>query len=118
MMTREQDIGGAVVRRHFTRGGETMSPGTPMTRDEVLSIPTNNRQSLIDTGKLQIVPPGTSLAPAEPKQRFVINRGPGKWTVIEGRTLGSFKFKADADAFAGGDEVVSGEQQQQEPPLN
>lgn len=79
MIVKAESIGGGVVIRHFTMGGEHVGPGRQLTRDEVLALPVNNRQALIDQGRLDVYPPGGEL--------HLISRGFGKYDVIQGSKL-------------------------------
>jgi len=100
----DADIGGAFVRRGFTRftkdGAQYLKAGTKLTADEVRSIPMVNRRALAVSGALDIYP----LAAAEPAadfDRYVIHRGKGEYDVIAGRKLNSDPLtKADAEALA------------------
>jgi hypothetical protein len=105
MIVREADIGGATVRRIFTRNGRAVMPGENLSRGEMLSIPVSNRQSLIDNGYVVIYPPrpGMGNDDSEP-ERFVVSKGFGNFDVIEGRRLNSEPLtKEQAQALADGD---------------
>lgn len=91
--------GGAYVRRAFTFGDRELTTRDRLTADEVRSIPLANLNALINTGKIE-------LWPAAPEQmfvaeRFAVNRGFGKWDVIEGRKLNETSLtKIEAEALA------------------
>jgi hypothetical protein len=85
-------IGGGRVERPFTMGSRYLARNTILTRDEVLSIRTSNRGSLIDRGYLMVWPKeAAGLAAPQAKQApgemFVIHRGFGRYDVVEGRTV-------------------------------
>lgn len=93
-------VGGAEVKRGFTRGGEYVKPGATLTRRDLLAMPRPNLQALVDTGKLQLFPPTPGLL-GEPGELHLINRGFGRYDVIEGRILTDepFQSKEAAEAF-------------------
>lgn len=100
----DADIGGAFVRRGFTRftadGGAWLKAGTKLTADEVRSIPMVNRRALSVSGALDIYPVGP-VAQVEDFDRYVIHRGGGHYDVIAGRKLNDEPMtKADAEALA------------------
>lgn len=108
---RDQDVGGAVVKRMF--GGR--KAGDTLTRAEVLAIPGANRAALINLGKIAVFPirSGTTgtvpLAASEEQRpeiehmkRHVVSRGFGKYDVIEGNILNAEPLTKDAaKALAG-----------------
>jgi hypothetical protein len=99
---RDEDIGGAFVRRGFNRGGNHLKAGTKLTADEVRSIPMVNRRALAVSGALDVYPvtPQTVAVPAD-LARFVIHRGAGMYDVIEGRKLTDEPIaRAEAEAMA------------------
>ncbi len=107
MITRDHDIGGAKVLRGFSMGGTYRKSGEMLSRQEVLSIPTNNRQALIDGGKMSVYPPA-------PESRFVVSAGFNKWHVYEGRRLTDTPVEKDeaqriADEFGSQDEPGAGD---------
>lgn len=54
---REDQIGGAVVRRRIDRGTlPPRNPGDRMTRDEVLAMPTANRRALVQNETIWLAP--------------------------------------------------------------
>lgn len=111
-----ENIGGAYVRRGFTRftkesgpGGQYLKAGTKLTADEVRSIPMVNRRALAVSGALDIYPvaPSTSAqgggAAPEDLDRYVIHRGRGDYDVIEGRKLNAEALnKEQAEKLASG----------------
>ena len=80
MIIKDSDIGGGKVLRAFTMGGETLKNGTHLSRDQILAMPYNNRQALIDGGRLAVYPPA-------PDARFIHHEGFGKFHVVEGRRI-------------------------------
>ena len=107
MLLRKENIGGAVVRRGFTRGTEYLKPGTPLTRAEVLAFPAPNRQALADNGHIDIYPPGASELPPpepEPLPRFMLHDHFGVYHVYEGHRLTDTAIsKAEAEAMVKGE---------------
>jgi hypothetical protein len=93
------EAGGAYVRRRFTFGTREMTTGDRLTAGELATIPLANLRALINTGKIE-------LWPAAPSQmfiadRFAVNRGFGKWDVIEGRKLNDTPLtREQAEALA------------------
>src|SRR5258708_3918969 len=90
----DADIGGALVRRGFTRftksgtpGGQYLKAGTRLSADEVRSIPMVNRRALSVSGALDIYPVAPGGAAPQDLDRYVIHRGRGDYDVIEGRKL-------------------------------
>ncbi len=106
---RDEAIGGAYVRRGFTRftkdgpiGGQYLKAGTHLTADEVRSMPMVNRRALATSGALDVYPvtPGNAAAP-EDFERFVIHAGGGRYDVVLGRKLNdSALTKQEAEALA------------------
>jgi len=80
----DKDIGGARVRRVFSRNGEPVKPDSWLTRDEVLSIPIANRRALRDAGYIELFPLSNIETAAE---RFLVESGKGKYDVIAGQKL-------------------------------
>lgn len=108
---RDQDIGGAVVKRMF--GG--LKAGDVLSREQVLAMPGANRAALINLGKIAVYPMrgggaaieqvAATAAPApeiEHTKRHVVSRGFGKYDVIEGAILNTDPLTKDAaKALAG-----------------
>jgi hypothetical protein len=106
---RDQDVGGAVVKRMFTgyRAGEVLDRAT------VLAIRGANRAALINQGKIVVFPLGNAVVMAdvtvteqapeiEHAQRHVVSRGFGKYDVIAGTILNAEPLDKDsALALAG-----------------
>ena len=86
MITPDSDIGGAIVRRRFTFGQRAMLAGDKLTREQVLSMPRANRNSMIENRFLQVVL-RMDAGSAEPGERYAVHMGRGKYDVIEGRKL-------------------------------
>jgi len=95
MIVQDKDIGGATVRRVFTLGTQAVRNGETLTRDQVLAMPTNNRQSLIDNGYIV-------LYPLAPNPLHIISKGFGKYDIIQGQLLAEGLTKEQAEAFAPG----------------
>jgi len=106
----EDRIGGAYIRRGFRMGDRqltTMDP--PLTREEVLSIPSRNRSTLIDQGNLEVFPPAPAdgsapqiAADADADTKlFVVHMGMGRFDVIVGKKLNEKPLKrAEAEQLA------------------
>lgn len=86
---RENEIGGAIVRRMFTTGGKKMIPGTRLTEEQVLAFAPLNRMALAEKRWIDLIPKtGTVAVPDSAKaERFVISAGFGNFHVIEGKKL-------------------------------
>lgn len=104
---RDDAIGGAFVRRGFTRftkdvpGGQYLKAGTRLTADEVRAIPMVNRRALATSGALDVYPVTPANAVAEDFERFVIHAGSGRYDVVAGRKLNDAPLtKAEAEALA------------------
>jgi len=103
----DSDIGGAFVRRGFTRftkdapQGRYLKAGTKLTADEVRAIPMVNRRALAVSGALDIYPVAAAAEPQADFDRYVIHRGKGEYDVIAGKKLNDEPLnKADAEALA------------------
>lgn len=86
MRLQDQDIGGGVTRRAIRMGERYVPANTRLTRAEVLAIRAPNRNSMIDRGVLHIFPVGLVVSET-PAERHMVNRGFGRWDVIEGVRL-------------------------------
>lgn len=96
------EIGGAVVRRVFSSGGKQLTPGTRLSSEEVLRIPTINRSALINKKYIEVYPKGDLIAPgASGSERFVVSMGFGKFIVLEGKKLCDPIDREQAYALAG-----------------
>lgn len=116
MIIRDEDIGGAIVKRGFNRGTkagplEFLHPGHALSREEVLAIPHLNRQALIDGDKITIYPPPPSFLP-----RHAVSVGFGHWMVFEGNIVGTKLTKEEAAALAA--EGPVGGDVEDAPPIN
>lgn len=90
----DQDIGGARVRRTFTRGDHRYKMGDMLTRDDVLNIAVANRRALSDSNFIEIYP-RAAAAPLPNMQRFVIGTGDGRFNVIEGYKINEKPLSKD-----------------------
>ncbi len=93
---RIEHIGGGRVMRTFRLGDRQVMSGETLDADTLARMNTVNRNSLIDNGYITVWPKSGDAAPpaaapaataAEGAQRFVINKGFGKFAVVEGRLL-------------------------------
>jgi hypothetical protein len=90
---RDDDIGGAVVRRRIDRG--EMPPllaGARLSRDDVLAMPVANRRSLVATERLWLLPRGDNGAVAD---RHMVHLGGGKYDVIFGVKMNDAPISKD-----------------------
>lgn len=76
-------VGGAIVRRTFSMGGERMMSGMVLTREQLALMPKNNRRALVDNRNIELYPD----AQTEPGQAFVIHRGWGQFDVVVGHKI-------------------------------
>jgi len=98
MIIKEKDIGGASVRKVFSMRQEMVMPGTDLSRETLLAMTVNNRQSLIDNGYIVIYPPHPIQGNGEV---FVYSRGFGKFDVLEGHKVNEEPLtKEEAEALA------------------
>jgi hypothetical protein len=101
MQIADQDIGGARVRRVFSRNGESLKANRHLSADEVLAIPIANRRALVDAGYLEVYP-RSSPAKRANEERFVIRVGNDKFDVIAGNKVNDTPLtRAEADRLAG-----------------
>jgi hypothetical protein len=94
-----KNIGGAYVRRTFTRGGQRVMRGDKLTREDVLSIPAANRQALIEKHFIDIYPPPPDSVGGE---RFIVRTNGKTFDVIEGRKIAEGLTREAADAVVAG----------------
>ena len=91
MKLADHDIGGAVVRRTFSISGRRVRGGENLSRSEVLSMPSVNRNALIETGYMDVFPVTAQLnamtAPLSDAERHVVHVGRGQFDVIIGHKL-------------------------------
>jgi hypothetical protein len=73
------DIGGAIVRRSFTLGGERLTNSTILSEAQVKAMPRSNFRALRDNGYLQVFPKPRSAEPARaptPRAEFTNSAKP------------------------------------------
>ena len=89
LQIKADEVGGAVVRRVFKTGGRQITPGTVLSREEVLAFPVINRRALADKRYIDLFPrnPENPRGAEEKAERFVISAGFGRFFVIEGKKL-------------------------------
>jgi hypothetical protein len=93
------EIGGGVVRRRFTMNGESVAPGTKLTRDQILAMPINNRRALVRNKNIDVFPPAPIVA--GPGVRHVVHNGGGRFDVIVGVKLNDRALtREEAEAIA------------------
>lgn len=99
---KEQDIGGALVRRYIRRGDlPPLLAGTRLTREEVLAFPPRNRMALVQSERITLFPSGDG-ASAEPSERHIAHVGGGRFNVIAGHKINDEPLsRAEADELAG-----------------
>lgn len=87
---RDEDIGGAVVRRRIERGGRSpLLAGARLSRDDVLSMPVANRRSLVATERLWLLPQGAAVAATSDQRatKHIVQVGKNQFEVIHGVKL-------------------------------
>lgn len=99
-MLRREEIGGGYVERMFTRAGEMLKRGTHLTGDELRAMSPVNLRALVENRFLNVYPAAPAPAAAEPAELILVNKGFGKFDVVEGRKLNDEPMtKEDAEAF-------------------
>lgn len=94
----DHDVGGARVRRTFTRSGETMRMGQMLSAAEVLAIPITNRRALSDSNFIEVFPRGPLESVGE---NHIVHLGRGQFDVIRGVKLNAAPLtKDDAEELA------------------
>ena len=100
MIIADPDIGGARVRRTFTRNGRQMRNGDMLDGNSVRSIPVANRRALIDAGYIEVWPK-SGEASGSAGERHIVHRGKGQFDVIAGVKLNAEPMsKEDAEELA------------------
>jgi len=94
----DHEIGGAIVRRPFTRHGVYLRGGDRLSGDEVRAIPIANRSALIDSHFLEVFPTSGYLPPSDGPngELYMVHRGAGMYDVIEGRRLNDEPLEKEA----------------------
>jgi len=108
MRMRLEEIGGGVVQRTFKLGARNTVSGEELSVETLTRMPAANRNALIESGKISVwrkgagsTPAARAAPPVEGSQRFVINKGFGKFSVVEGVLLNDAPLdKAGAEALA------------------
>lgn len=96
-MISDENMGGAFVRRTFTRGGEHLKPGQTLTREELLAFSLPNRRALIDAGYIEC----WTRQPTEiAGKRVVVRREDGKYDVYAGKLNKLPMWKEQAEKLA------------------
>jgi hypothetical protein len=108
---RIEEIGGGRVVRTFKLADRNVMAGESIDVATLSRMPIANRNALIENGSIAVWPkgdgaptitarPAAAAKPAEGTQRFMINKGFGKFAVIEGRVLNEAPLdKAAAEAL-------------------
>ena len=96
-MIPDNEIGGAYVRRTFTRNGEYLRPGTVLSGDDVRSFNLPNMRALIDSGYLEAwpKPPVDNLG-----DRSIVHIGGGRYDVYAGKLNAEPLNREDAEELA------------------
>lgn len=100
-------IGGGIVQQTFRTNGRSLFAGMKLTRDDLVKMPAQNRNALIEAGRIVVWPRDAGATPsaapsAAGAQRFVSPRGFGKYDVIEGRKVNAEPVsREEAHALAG-----------------
>lgn len=101
-MLEPDDIGGARVRRTFTRGAQIMRRGDTLNAEDICSMGANNRRALINAGYIEVWPksPIQSIGSGS-GSRHIVYLCRGQYDVIEGRKLNEKPLsKEDAEELA------------------
>lgn len=94
----DADIGGARVRRVFSRGSERLAAGRILSADDVISIPVANRRALVSAGYIEIFPRAPLQSVGE---RHIVHLGGGRYDIIQGVKLNAEPLsKDDAEELA------------------
>lgn len=96
---RDEDIGGAVVRRRIERGGRPpLLAGARLSRDDVLSMPVANRRALVATERLWLLPRnGAVVAGADSRAtRHIVQVARNQFDVIHGVKLNDAPLSKEA----------------------
>jgi hypothetical protein len=80
-------IGGGVVQQTFRMGEKHLYAGAKLTREQIVRMPAQNRNSLIETGRIMVWPRDATAAQDAESQCFVAPLGFGRYNVIQGRKL-------------------------------
>ena len=95
-----ENIGGAIVRRRYSSGGQSVLPGTKLTREQLLTMPLRNLEALAGANFLDIFPLTVNDSSAAPLH--VIHRGSGRYDVIQGHVLNAEALtREQAESMAG-----------------
>jgi hypothetical protein len=106
-MTRDEEIGGAVVLRKIdtfdpvTGAPRVLKRGDKISREEFLKWSPANRRALAEAGYIHV-----HILDAAKKDRFVIQVGKGEFYVVEGKMLATGLSKDEATRLA--NEVSNG----------
>jgi hypothetical protein len=99
MRIAEQDIGGGRVRHAFTMGSNHLKAGYELSSDMVRSIPSANRNALIDAGMLEVFPRPQGQFDTAPLPLHAFHIGGGRFDLIAGRKVNSEPVtREEADA--------------------
>jgi hypothetical protein len=110
------EIGGGVVRRHFTFGADRLKPGDELSAEQVQGIPYANREALRSKGFLDVVTvrdtelsAPTSRAVEGDGEFVLIGLGKGKFNVLFGHQVNAEPLtKVEADKFVAEQEELRG----------
>lgn len=96
-MLHDDEIGGAYVRRPFTRGEDHLYGGQLLSGDEVRAIRQANRKALIDAGFIEVFPRGPVEMAGD---RAMVHIGAGRYDVFAGKVNTEPLTKEEAEDLA------------------
>lgn len=97
-------ITGALVRRAYSQGGETIPAGTRLSVDEFEAINASVRRLWVRDGNLLPIYTPDESVPRPLGTRHVIHRGAGRYDVVQGVQINTDPLsREEAEALAGAD---------------
>jgi hypothetical protein len=95
-------IAGGRVTRTFRMNGKQLFAGHMLTREELLRMPAQNRNAMVENGYMTVWPKEAVASEPAASERHVSHSGFGKYDVIEGRKLNDAPLtREEAHALAG-----------------
>ena len=102
------EVGGAEVTRAFDMNGRRVTRGHRLTREEVLAIPTRNREALVSSGQIREFPRTLVDLSTGSGERFIVRRTDLKFDVVQGVKLNVEPLtKVEAESFLAKDQRAS-----------
>lgn len=96
---RDEDIGGALVRRRIHRGEmPALMAGERLSREQVLSMPVANRRALVATERLWLLPRSGAVEAAGDLRatKHIVQVGKNQFDVIDGVKLNDEPLSKEA----------------------